>query len=268
LVDVPLGYTDIEDTTCLHVPSIRLVVAGDAAYNGVRLHLAESNPQRRREWIAALDTIEALNPSAVIAGHKRAENEDSPRIIEGTRRYIRDFDRLAGTTTTARELLDTMIEIYPDRINRARSRVRRAVLNHKLRSGQAPPQSNPPKYVPSRCSNLIEECFSEISLRKRPSAPHASPDVSDHATEAGARQTVEVKTNSVEALGTTSPLGWRNRCGRSRAAGPLHIHPAITTAHPIPVAPGNCRERFGRGSRRGPSRSIWPQVDRIPAIRL
>jgi glyoxylase-like metal-dependent hydrolase (beta-lactamase superfamily II) len=117
LVAVPLGHTDTEDTTCLHVPSIGSAVAGDAAFNGVHLHLAESNPHTRREWMAALDKIEALNPSAVVAGHKRAENDDSPRIIEETRQYIRGFDRLAGTTTTARELFDKMLELYPDRIN-------------------------------------------------------------------------------------------------------------------------------------------------------
>jgi glyoxylase-like metal-dependent hydrolase (beta-lactamase superfamily II) len=117
LVVVPLGHTDTDNTTCLHVPSIGLVVAGDAAYNGVHLYLAESNPRTRREWIAALDTIEALNPSAVVAGHKRAGNEDSPRIIEETRQCIRDFDRLAETTTTARELYDKMLELDPDRVN-------------------------------------------------------------------------------------------------------------------------------------------------------
>jgi glyoxylase-like metal-dependent hydrolase (beta-lactamase superfamily II) len=117
LVAVPLGHTDTENTTCLHVPSVGLVVAGDSAYNGVHLYLAESTPQMRREWIAALDTIEALNPQAVIAGHKRAENDDSPRIIEETRRYIRDFDRVAELTTSARELYDKMLEIYPDRVN-------------------------------------------------------------------------------------------------------------------------------------------------------
>jgi hypothetical protein len=53
----------------------------------------------------------------MIAGHKRAENDDSPRIIEETRQSIRDFDRIAETTTTARELFDKMLEIYPDRIN-------------------------------------------------------------------------------------------------------------------------------------------------------
>ena len=117
LVAVELGHTDTEHTTCLHVPSIGLVVAGDAAYNDVHLYLAESNPQTRREWIRALDTIESLQPRAVVASHKRPENDDSPRIIEETRQYIRDFDRLAETTKTAQELYDRMLEIYPNRVN-------------------------------------------------------------------------------------------------------------------------------------------------------
>lgn len=114
---IELGHTDTDHTTCLHVPSIGLVVAGDAAYNDVHLYLAESNARTRQEWIAALDTIESLNPRAVVATHKRPENDDSPRIIEETRQYIRDFDRLASTTQTAQELYDQMLERYPNRIN-------------------------------------------------------------------------------------------------------------------------------------------------------
>lgn len=117
LIPVPLGHTDTDNTTCLHVPSAGLVVAGDAAYNDVHLYLAESNAQTRGEWIAALDTIEALKPRAVIAGHKKAERDDSPRIIEETRQYIRDFERLAEATTTARELYDKMLALYPNRAN-------------------------------------------------------------------------------------------------------------------------------------------------------
>jgi len=93
------------------------VVAGDAAYNDVHLYLAESNAETRREWIAALDTIESLKPRTVIAGHKKPEKNDSPRIIEETRQYIRDFDRLARMTTTARELYDEMLQLYPNRAN-------------------------------------------------------------------------------------------------------------------------------------------------------
>jgi glyoxylase-like metal-dependent hydrolase (beta-lactamase superfamily II) len=119
VVSVPLGFTDTADTTCLHVPSIGLIVAGDAAYNGDHLHLSESpDAQKRQEWIAALDKMESLKPRAVIAGHKRVGNDDSPRIIGETRKYIRDFERLAMQTTTARELYDEMLNLYPDWINR------------------------------------------------------------------------------------------------------------------------------------------------------
>ncbi len=117
LVVVELGHTDTEHTTCLHVPSIGLVVAGDAAYNDVHLYLAESNAEKRQEWIAALDKIESLKPRAVVASHKRPENDDNPRIIEETRQYIHDFDGLVEKTRTAQELYDKMLELYPNRIN-------------------------------------------------------------------------------------------------------------------------------------------------------
>ena len=119
LVSVPLGFTDTADTTCFHVPSIGLIVAGDAAYNGVHLHLSESpDQQKRQQWIAALDKMDSLKPRAVIAGHKRVGNDDSPKILGETRRYIRDFERLAMQTTTALELYDQMLKLYPDWGNR------------------------------------------------------------------------------------------------------------------------------------------------------
>jgi glyoxylase-like metal-dependent hydrolase (beta-lactamase superfamily II) len=115
LVSVPIGFTDTSSTTCLHVPSIALIVAGDAAYNGVHLHLSESpDHQKRQEWIAALDKMESFKPRAVIAGHKRVGNDDDPKILGETRRYIRDFERLAAQTTTALDLYDQMLKLYPD----------------------------------------------------------------------------------------------------------------------------------------------------------
>lgn len=117
LVVLELGHTDTDHTTCLHVPSIGLVVAGDAAYNDVHLYLAESTSQNRLAWIAAIDKIESLNPRAVVATHKRPENDDNPRILAETRQYIRDFDRVADATRTAQELYDKMLELHPTRIN-------------------------------------------------------------------------------------------------------------------------------------------------------
>ena len=130
LVSVPLGHTDTKNTTCLHVPSIGLIVAGDSAYNDVHLHLGESNAETRKDWIAALDTIESLKPLAVVAGHKRPGAADTPNIIDETRKYIRDFDRTAANTQTAVELYHQMFVLYPERLNPA-------VLWNSARAGKS-----------------------------------------------------------------------------------------------------------------------------------
>src|ERR1700719_439624 len=117
LVAVNAGRTDTAHSTCLHVPSIGLIAAGDAVYNGIHPFLGETDTQSRLEWISTLDKLEALKPKAVVAGHKVPENDDDPRVIAETRQYLRDFNCLNTTTTTARQLYDAMLEIYPDRVN-------------------------------------------------------------------------------------------------------------------------------------------------------
>jgi glyoxylase-like metal-dependent hydrolase (beta-lactamase superfamily II) len=117
LVAVNAGRTDTAHSTCLHVPSVGLIVGGDAVYNGIHPYLAETDKQSRLEWISTLDKLAALNPIAVIAGHKIPENPDDPRIIGETRQYIRDFIALDAATTTARQLYDAMLALYPDRAN-------------------------------------------------------------------------------------------------------------------------------------------------------
>ncbi len=91
IVPIDIGHTDTDHTTCLHVPSIGLVIAGDAIYNGTHPYLGESNRPGLRDWLAAIDKIEALNPRAVVVGHGPMEPDNAPRHIQETRRYIRDF---------------------------------------------------------------------------------------------------------------------------------------------------------------------------------
>lgn len=117
LVAVDTGWTDTASSTSLHVPSQGLIVAGDVVYNGIHPYLAETDTRSRLNWIAALDKLEALQPTTVIAGHKIPENSDDPRDIGRTRQYLRDFNRLDETTATARELYDAMLELYPERAN-------------------------------------------------------------------------------------------------------------------------------------------------------
>jgi hypothetical protein len=95
------GRTDSPDSTSLHVPSIDLIVAGD------------TTPESRKNWIAALDRLAALNPAIVVAGHKKPGAPDSPSTIQDTKRYLEDFDRVQKTATSDQELFDQMTELYP-----------------------------------------------------------------------------------------------------------------------------------------------------------
>ena len=114
---VEVGHTDTDNTTVLHVPSIGLVVAGDAVYNGVHQYLVESGNGGIQKWIKALDTIAALQPRKVVASHKNPALDDDPKAIDETRRYLEDAERLSHTTHSALEFYNAMLQLYPERLN-------------------------------------------------------------------------------------------------------------------------------------------------------
>jgi glyoxylase-like metal-dependent hydrolase (beta-lactamase superfamily II) len=117
LVVVNDERTDTAHSTSLLVPSIDLLVAGDAVYNGTHPYLGETDKKSRLEWISSLDKLASLKPRTVIAGHKVPGNDDAPSNIGETRQYLQDFNRLAEATTSARELYDAMLKLYPNRVN-------------------------------------------------------------------------------------------------------------------------------------------------------
>jgi glyoxylase-like metal-dependent hydrolase (beta-lactamase superfamily II) len=114
---VEVGHTDTDKTTVLHVPSIGLVVAGDAVYNGVHQYLVESGNGGIQKWMQALEKIAALQPEKVVASHKNPALDDDPRAIEETRQYLEDAERLTRTCHSALEFYNAMLELYPDRLN-------------------------------------------------------------------------------------------------------------------------------------------------------
>jgi glyoxylase-like metal-dependent hydrolase (beta-lactamase superfamily II) len=108
-----LGRTDAPDSTSLYVPELGLIVAGDVVYNQCRMYVGETTPDSRRNWIAALDRLAALNPTAVVAGHKKPGAPDLPSTIQETRRYLKDFEQAQRTATSDQDLFDTMTRLYP-----------------------------------------------------------------------------------------------------------------------------------------------------------
>ncbi|MCM6776377.1 MBL fold metallo-hydrolase [Nocardia sp. CDC159] len=114
---VRAGHSDTDDSTALYVPSMGLVVAGDVAYNGVHQYLAEGGNGGLEAWLLAIDTIAALEPRIVVAGHKNKALPDDPTALDDTRRYLRDAIGLLADKPGPREFFDSMLARYPDRLN-------------------------------------------------------------------------------------------------------------------------------------------------------
>jgi glyoxylase-like metal-dependent hydrolase (beta-lactamase superfamily II) len=108
------GRTDSPDSTSLYVPSIGLIVAGDVVYNQCRMYVGDTTPESRKNWIADLDRLAALNPKIVVAGHKKSGAPDAPSAIQDTKRYLVDFDRVQKAATSDQDLFDQMTVLYPD----------------------------------------------------------------------------------------------------------------------------------------------------------
>jgi hypothetical protein len=92
------------------------VVAGDVAYNGIHPWLAFTDHDKRLQWIASVEQVEALDPGIVVAGHKRpdAPDDDPAVILGGTKTYIRDFEQALAESHSAQALVDKMMARYGD----------------------------------------------------------------------------------------------------------------------------------------------------------
>ena len=98
---IRIGQADTAESTVLYVPSLAAVVTGDLAYNEVHMMTAETGETEREQWIANLDEVATLEPTVVVAGHKKVENDNDPKIIGESQQYLRDFSRIAAEETTA-----------------------------------------------------------------------------------------------------------------------------------------------------------------------
>jgi hypothetical protein len=83
------------------------------AHNQRPMYVGDSTPESRQNWIAALDRLAALNPTIVVAGHKKPGTPDAPSIIQETKRYLQDFDQVRQIAKSDQEPFDRMTQPYP-----------------------------------------------------------------------------------------------------------------------------------------------------------
>jgi len=111
---IRIGQADTAHSTVLHAPTLAAVVTGDLAYNQVHMMTAETGEPERAQWITNLDEIAALDPALVVAGHKKVQNGNDPKIISESQQYLRDFTSIAAGETSTAGIVARMTERYPD----------------------------------------------------------------------------------------------------------------------------------------------------------
>jgi glyoxylase-like metal-dependent hydrolase (beta-lactamase superfamily II) len=115
---IETGHTDTVDTTSLYVPDLGLIVSGDVAYNHCHMYVGATTAAIRAEWIAALDRLAALNPAAVVTGHKDPTRGNPPSVLAESSGYLECYGQLREAALPDRELFDAMVNRYPDWVSR------------------------------------------------------------------------------------------------------------------------------------------------------
>ena len=95
--------------------NLRTVLSADLVFEGIHPWLGDSDIASRVAWRESLRRLAALDPAAVVPGHKRdLSTADSPAQIDFMIRYLDHYDAFMETAPTPDKLVEAMVAEYPD----------------------------------------------------------------------------------------------------------------------------------------------------------
>lgn len=99
----------------LFEPSERALIGGVVLFEGLHVWTADSATEELRAgWITALDGLEAVDPTFVVAGHRTAGSPTDLTAIQHTRDYLHFFEKTIAASADAAEAEKTLLDAYPD----------------------------------------------------------------------------------------------------------------------------------------------------------
>jgi glyoxylase-like metal-dependent hydrolase (beta-lactamase superfamily II) len=100
--------------TSLWIPSLRAVVGGVLVDAGEHVWTADTQSlQARRDWLASLERIEALQPKVLVPGHYLGEVPHTLAALRFTRGYLKALEVELERTEDAAALIAAMQRRYP-----------------------------------------------------------------------------------------------------------------------------------------------------------
>jgi glyoxylase-like metal-dependent hydrolase (beta-lactamase superfamily II) len=105
---------DTAENTMLWIPGQRILVGGDVVFNNMHVYTAETDIQARGNWLNSLNTIRALQPSAVVPGHSKSGAQlDASTAVDFTETYLRVFEEERNKARDPDGLIRAMKARFP-----------------------------------------------------------------------------------------------------------------------------------------------------------
>jgi glyoxylase-like metal-dependent hydrolase (beta-lactamase superfamily II) len=110
-----IGLEEFPARTFVWIPSIKAVVGGINVF-GTTFHLWMADAQTteaRKQWINALDKIEALQPAIVIPAHANSGSPFDLSAVKHTKSYIQFYEEALKSNKTSETLIKALKAKYP-----------------------------------------------------------------------------------------------------------------------------------------------------------
>ncbi|WP_338241312.1 MBL fold metallo-hydrolase [Aurantiacibacter hainanensis] len=108
---------DHVNSTALWVPEIRALLPGDLVFNEVHLWLGEHDMDRVVAWGQSIETLAALEPEIVVAGHARPGLPDDASGLAFTADYLEAWPSLAANAADSDDMQRLVRAAYPTTID-------------------------------------------------------------------------------------------------------------------------------------------------------
>ncbi len=108
---------DHANATALWAPGIKALFPGDLVYNQMYLWFGEHDPKAIAAWGKSLETLAALQPDLVVAGHAKPGLPDDISGIRFSQRYIADWPKLVAASRDSQDLRARIRAAYPDAVD-------------------------------------------------------------------------------------------------------------------------------------------------------
>lgn len=104
-------------STALWIPETATLLPGDLVFNQVHLWLGEHRPENVAAWAASIDSLLALEPEIVVAGHAKPGLPNDISGLEFSRDYLQRWPQLVAASSDSADLQRRVKAAFPDTID-------------------------------------------------------------------------------------------------------------------------------------------------------